>query len=76
MPRFHFDLRADGITIPDHEGLELPDEGAAREEAARAAGEMMRERSARNAEPQDIARLVRDGSSHPVCTVTVALSLT
>jgi hypothetical protein len=44
MPRYYFDLRADGITIP------------AREEAARAAGEMMRERSARNAEPQDIAQ--------------------
>ena len=75
MPRYHFDLRADGITIPDHEGLELLDEAAAREEAARAAGEMMRERSARSAEPQDIALVVRDGSPIPVCTVTVTLSI-
>ena len=73
MPRYHFDLRADGITIPDHEGLELLDEAAAREEAARAAGEM--KRSARNAEPQAIALVVRDGSPIPVCTVTVALSI-
>ena len=43
MPRFDFDLRRDGVTETDHDGLELPSVHVARAEAARTAVEMVKE---------------------------------
>jgi hypothetical protein len=74
MPHFRFDVCENGVLSPDEEGLDLLSAHDARLEAARTAAEMMRDRVARNAEPADISLIVRDGSSHPVCTVTVALT--
>jgi hypothetical protein len=73
MPRFHFDVSENGIVTPDEEGLDLLSAEAARLEAARAAAEMMRDRTQRKAEPADISLIVRDGSNEPVCSVTVSL---
>jgi uncharacterized protein DUF6894 len=33
MPRFHFDLREDGVFVKDDDGLELADEKAAEQQA-------------------------------------------
>jgi hypothetical protein len=41
MPRFFFNVR-DGISIPDKGGLELPDLYAARLEAVRYSGELLK----------------------------------
>jgi hypothetical protein len=43
VPRFYFDIRADGKFLPDEEGTELPDLDAAEREAAEAAAEMGRD---------------------------------
>jgi hypothetical protein len=42
VPRYHFNVR-DGRDAPDGEGIELPDESAARVQAIQAAGEMIRD---------------------------------
>jgi hypothetical protein len=42
MPRFYFNV-LDGIDLPDDEGYELPDLKAARIEATKVAGEMLRD---------------------------------
>jgi hypothetical protein len=73
MPRFHFDVSENGIVTTDEEGLDFVSAEAARLEAARAAAEMMRDRTQRKAEPADISLIVRDGSNEPVCSVTVSL---
>src|SRR5262245_46580723 len=41
MPRFHFHLRAHGMTFPDIEGTQLPDLAAARTHAVAVAKELM-----------------------------------
>jgi hypothetical protein len=75
MPHFFFDVCTDGVTQRDDEGLELLSATAARLEAARAAAEMMRDRTQRAAEPADISIIVRDDSREPVCTIEVALKI-
>ncbi|WP_336487793.1 DUF6894 family protein [Methylobacterium nigriterrae] len=42
MPRFHFNVY-DGVRLPDAEGTDLPDWQAARLEAIRKAGEILKE---------------------------------
>jgi Domain of unknown function (DUF6894) len=44
MPRYYFHIEDDRTEI-DHEGVELRDTAAARDEAVRAAGEILRDRS-------------------------------
>lgn len=44
MPRYHFNIE-DGYAEPDPDGLDLPDLGAARVEAARTFGELLRDKS-------------------------------
>lgn len=72
MPRFYFDVTADGRTLVDDEGLDLPSLDAARKEARTAAAEMAKEGEAC---PKDIGIQVRDGSG-PVPVAEVRLSLT
>jgi hypothetical protein len=75
MPRFRFDVCTDGITVEDREGLDLLSVEAARLEAARAASQMLRDRTLDIAEPADLSIIVRDGSPQPVCTIQVALKI-
>jgi hypothetical protein len=75
VPRFYFDLVENGRTIPDEDGVELLSLGAARLEAARTAGEMLRDRTQAKAEPADICLIVRDGSPEPACSIVVALKI-
>jgi hypothetical protein len=42
MPRYFFNVRRDGVLIPDHEGDELPDVDAARQLGLETVQEMMR----------------------------------
>jgi hypothetical protein len=41
MPKFYFHIRDDAGVIPDEEGMELPDLGAARKEAEEGAREIL-----------------------------------
>jgi hypothetical protein len=75
MPRFYFDVCTNGVTVRDDEGLDLLSAKTARFEAARAAAEMLRDRTRNEAEPADISLMVRDDSPEPVCTVVVALKI-
>jgi hypothetical protein len=59
LPRYHFDLHSDGVTIPDLHGVELPTGQAARSEAVRAAAEILKDRSAEDAVPTDLRFVVR-----------------
>lgn len=42
MPRYHFNI-CDGVCLPDPDGTELPDWQAARLEAVRRAGEILKD---------------------------------
>lgn len=75
MPRFFFDVVENGRTIQDDDGVELLSLEAARLEAGRTAGEMLRDRTQEKADPADICLIVRDGSPEPVCSVVVALKI-
>lgn len=44
MPRFYFNFRADGVLLEDRQGAELESVEVARNEALRAAREMVSER--------------------------------
>jgi hypothetical protein len=48
VPRYHFNI-LDGVRLPDTDGIELPDWHAARLEAVRRAGEILKD------EPQSVA---------------------
>ena len=72
MPRFHFDVCEGGYTIPDLEGLEVPNAEAAREEATKAAAKLSKERAARKAAPAEVSIVVRLSTSlEPIFTVPV-----
>ena len=43
MPRYYFDIQDDDLFTPDHDGAELDDIEAARDEAARTLGEIARD---------------------------------
>jgi hypothetical protein len=72
--RFHFDVCTDGVTVRDEDGIDLLSPEAARLEAARAAAEMVRDRTILGADPANVTIVVRDGSPEAVCQVTVALT--
>lgn len=46
MPRYHFNVH-DGVSSLDHDGTELPDWKAARLEAVRLAGEILKDEAER-----------------------------
>ena len=52
MPRFHFRV-CDGVCLPDHEGSDWPDWQAARLEAIRRAGEVLKSEAERIALGED-----------------------
>lgn len=72
MPRYYFNT-VDGQSYPDEEGTELPDLRAARTEAARVVGELLKE------QPDDLWRTgrlrldVTDESGRSVLVLEVCL---
>ncbi len=68
MPRFYFHVH-DGRDVPDPYGVELPDQEAARREAIRAAGEMLRDWSGKLPIGSEWRMNVTDGAGHPVLTL-------
>ena len=63
MPRFYFDIRQDGVTKLDTDGVFLPSVMVAKAEASRAAIDMVREAMAHNT--ADLVIAVRDqGGKH------------
>jgi hypothetical protein len=67
MPRFFFDIEWQGILLADDEGLEFPSALAAREEAGRAAAEMVRDGLVDA--PGEARLLVRNENGEPLCEV-------
>lgn len=61
MPRFHFNVH-DGVSEIDHEGQELPDWEAARLEAVRLSGEIIRNEAKRVALGEDWRMEVLDAT--------------
>ena len=75
MPRYHFDLCTDGVTVPDPEGVVLPTVAAARAEASRAAAEMLKDSIEHDPIPADLRLVVRTGAGVPLFTVCVGFKI-
>ena len=73
MPRFYFDVRQDGELTPDEEGEELPDVGAAEQEAALAAVHLAKELL--HGPHASLAVEVRDEQSKRVARATITLDV-
>ena len=61
MPRYHFSIY-DGVSLPDHDGTELPDLQAARQEAIRFAGKIIADEARTLSLGEDWRMEVTDGS--------------
>ena len=70
--RFYFDVREGSRFLPDDEGLEFPDLGAAEREAAIAAAEIGRDWLPRG-DAREIVIEVRNEHGRRVLTVTVSM---
>jgi hypothetical protein len=69
MPRFYFDVVENGEVLHDETGLVLADLEAAKVEARKALGDMMREEirdGATKRDPGEVAVLIRDHNLGPV----------
>jgi hypothetical protein len=66
MPRYYFHVR-DGVAFNDDVGTELPDEDAARAEAVRSSGEMLRDVGGRFWNSDEWLMSVVDESGAHVC---------
>jgi hypothetical protein len=75
MARFHFDIREDGRFVPDNDGRELADLGAAEAQAVELAALLGRDRLPAG-KTQAVTIEVRDGNGQQVATATVALHTT
>ena len=75
MPRYFFDINADGETDPDQEGIELPDLHAARREGGCCAGEMIRCASLTGL-PDRWSMNVRDEGGHVLVTLWFGMEQT
>lgn len=74
MPLFFFDVREGVRFVPDERGLELPDIGAAEQEAAEAAAEIGRDLLPRGT-ARSVTVEVRNEDGKRVITATVALAV-
>ena len=75
MPRYFFDIDDGVFATRDEDGLELPDDQAARNEASRALAEMAR-RYIPNDEPQkNIIMWVRDESGEPLLQLALTFAV-
>ena len=70
MPRYYFDVRRDGATERDHDGVDLPDVTAARAEATVAAVKIVT--AADPAAIPDLQIAVRDDSGKVLFEVNTA----
>lgn len=66
MPHYHFILRKGSNTIPDEDGCEFVNEGAAKEAALHPAHEMAAERILQGLPLSGCALDVSDGTGHEV----------
>ena len=64
MPRFYFDFRVNGETMPDEDGLVLPDLATARAEGPRALLQMAKEKEP--GEPFALCAVIRNENREPV----------
>jgi hypothetical protein len=74
MPCFYFDVTVNGDGGLDHQGTELPNAKAAREEAMITAAEMA-ERLVQGDGNGDLAIRVRNEAGQPIGTVRLSLAL-
>ncbi len=74
MPRFHFDLREDGVVVRDDEGAELTDDKAAERQAIETATSVARDAFA-NGSADSVLVEVRDGHREAVIKVAVTLTV-
>ena len=68
MPRYFFHVK-DGRSIPDHDGLELTDPGAARVMAVFTSGEMLRAHAKTFWDDRDWQMHVTDEQGATVCNL-------
>ncbi len=74
MPRFHFDLREDGVLVKDDDGLELADEKAAEQQAIETATSVARDAFARGSADRVLIE-VRNTQREPLIKVAVTLKV-
>ena len=74
MPRFHFDLREDGVLVKDDDGLELADEKAAEQQAIETATSVARDAFARGSAGEVLIE-VRNMQREPFIKVVVTLKV-
>jgi hypothetical protein len=74
MPRFHFDLREDGVLVKDDDGLELADEKAAEQQAIETATSVARDVFARGSAGEVLIE-VRNTHREPFIKVAVTLKV-
>jgi hypothetical protein len=74
VPRFYFDVREGSKFIPDEDGLEFPDLGAAERGAAESAASIGRDLLPKG-DAREVTVEVRNEHGQRVLTVTVAMHL-
>ena len=75
MPRYFFHSKDEATTMLDHEGIELTDMEAVREEATQAARQSMSERVLDGHEPDGRAFVVTDEKGDVVLTFPFKLAI-
>lgn len=74
MPRFFFDIFANGERARDDEGLELPDKDVARRDAMRVLPAIAKDEAAKDGDRQAYMVLVTDEVGRPVYSATMTYS--
>ena len=74
MPRFYFDFMSREELAPDDTGTVLADVAEAQAEAVAAAGEWIKDKTARGA-AAELSITVRDGSPAPLFVVTASVRI-
>ena len=75
MPRYYFDTRDGAGFVRDWEGLEFPDDDAARDEAAKALGCMARD-ALQRASSRMLSIEVRDHRKEPLLAARLTFEVT
>jgi hypothetical protein len=69
MPRYFFHIFDDGGTVPDDEGMDCPDDGAAKREGEASARELLRTVISSHGAVDDRRIEITDKKGRPVATV-------
>lgn len=75
MPRYFFDMNEGAKLFRDHEGIDLSDNNAAREEAARALVDIVRECPVGDLDKTDIKMWVRAEDGSPLLELTASFGV-